>query len=265
MVHLLRPPRECLASEVEVLWYADGPLPPRLERIVPAGAMQLIVNLDTDILRWRSGPSLAREHRTSGSGICGVLDYPIGVHTADQLATAGVLFRPGGAAHFFDVPAHALAEPVVGLDGVWGADGATLREQLLSAPDPAAVLARLEAALTAHRTERAGPWPAADHATRLLEAGWPVRDVVAEVGVSASTFTRRFRETVGTTPKTYGRLRRLQRTLRSLPPAPDWARVALQAGYADQSHLIGEFRALTGVTPSAYRWRSPAESNHVVS
>ena len=31
-----------------------------------------------------------------------------------------------------------------------------------------------------------------------------------------------------------------------------WAEVALTAGYYDQSHLINEFRSITGITPARY-------------
>jgi AraC-like DNA-binding protein len=39
-----------------------------------------------------------------------------------------------------------------------------------------------------------------------------------------------------------------------------WARVAAELGYADQSHMIAEFRELSGLTPDALatgRWFHP--------
>jgi YesN/AraC family two-component response regulator len=35
------------------------------------------------------------------------------------------------------------------------------------------------------------------------------------------------------------------------PGAPGWAEIAREAGYADQAHLIREFRAFAGTTPTA--------------
>jgi AraC-like DNA-binding protein len=35
-------------------------------------------------------------------------------------------------------------------------------------------------------------------------------------------------------------------------PAPDWATLALDAGYFDQSHLIRDFAAFAGVTPAQF-------------
>jgi AraC-like DNA-binding protein len=45
--------------------------------------------------------------------------------------------------------------------------------------------------------------------------------------------------------------------------AVDWADFAAEHGYTDQAHLIHDFRELTGITPAAYRPRSPGEHNHV--
>ena len=41
------------------------------------------------------------------------------------------------------------------------------------------------------------------------------------------------------------------------------ARLALEAGYADQSHFSREFRELSGVSPAEYRVLRPASPNHV--
>ena len=36
----------------------------------------------------------------------------------------------------------------------------------------------------------------------------------------------------------------------------DWRRIARDAGYYDQAHLIGDFRELVGLTPGAYLRRA---------
>ena len=43
----------------------------------------------------------------------------------------------------------------------------------------------------------------------------------------------------------------------------DWAEAAMDLGYADQAHFVREFRAFSGLTPSEYRRRAPADPNHV--
>jgi AraC-like DNA-binding protein len=60
-------------------------------------------------------------------------------------------------------------------------------------------------------------------------------------------------------------VRRFQRVVRAAaqPTGTDWARLAAEAGYHDQAHLIHEFRVHAGRTPGDYRPRSPGEPNHV--
>jgi len=40
--------------------------------------------------------------------------------------------------------------------------------------------------------------------------------------------------------------------VRSLDDAPAWERIAAEAGYTDQSHLVRDFRALVGTTQQAF-------------
>jgi len=67
---------------------------------------------------------------------------------------------------------------------------------------------------------------------------------------------RAFGHAVGLGPKALTRVLRFRHALRAIgrvgrAPA-GWAAVAAAAGYADQSHLIREFKALAGVTPARY-------------
>ena len=54
-------------------------------------------------------------------------------------------------------------------------------------------------------------------------------------------------------PKTFCRVARLWKVLRSTADGGvNWAGLAADLGYSDQSHLVTEFRSLTGLTPG--RW-----------
>jgi AraC family transcriptional regulator len=66
----------------------------------------------------------------------------------------------------------------------------------------------------------------------------------------ASEFRRRYHSTVGE----YVRQLRVESACRALSLTDDaLAEIALQAGFADQSHFCKVFRRLTGLTPSQYR------------
>lgn len=77
-----------------------------------------------------------------------------------------------------------------------------------------------------------------------------VRDVADAIGISTRHLGRRFDAAVGYGPKTFARVARLERFVRSAAAADgDLATAALTAGYASQSHLGDEVRALTTLTP----------------
>ncbi|MEZ5085976.1 MAG: helix-turn-helix domain-containing protein [Tessaracoccus sp.] len=72
---------------------------------------------------------------------------------------------------------------------------------------------------------------------------------------SERTIQRALAETLGQGPKWISRRIRLQEVALALISRPDddVATIAADLGYTDQSHLTGDFRAVAGVTPDAYR------------
>lgn len=86
----------------------------------------------------------------------------------------------------------------------------------------------------------------------------PIGSLAREVGWSHKHLIRKFSQQVGHTPKTAARLLRFEhvcRRLDSREPA-HWDRLAADSGYADQSHLIRDFREFTGGTPAEFLARS---------
>jgi AraC-like DNA-binding protein len=81
----------------------------------------------------------------------------------------------------------------------------------------------------------------------------PGRAVAAELGISERTLQRALRHTLGLGPNDVARRIRLQEVVRRLSePEADMARLAADLGYADQAHLINEFRTVSGTTPGRY-------------
>ncbi|GAB96498.1 AraC-like DNA-binding protein [Kineosphaera limosa] len=82
-----------------------------------------------------------------------------------------------------------------------------------------------------------------------------VEDVAAAMNLSVRTVQRLTQRYVGLTPLTMIRRRRLQEAAVVAREDPDVTLAALAAdlGYADQAHLIRDFRDVLGFTPGAYR------------
>jgi AraC-like DNA-binding protein len=82
-----------------------------------------------------------------------------------------------------------------------------------------------------------------------------VRDISKEVGLSQRRFIEIFKAEVGMTPKLFSRVQRFQRaraTIHQQEETTDWADIAMECGYFDQSHLIRDFREFSGISPAAY-------------
>jgi hypothetical protein len=98
------------------------------------------------------------------------------------------------------------------------------------------------------------PARAADRAVREVlrgvhaDPGAPVSSHV--VGLSERQLRRRFQVAVGLSPKAYARVVRLHRAMALARAAgvPDWAEIAVRAGYYDQPHLLAEFRRAVGMS-----------------
>jgi AraC-like DNA-binding protein len=170
-------------------------------------------------------------------------------------------FKPGWSTPLLGVAAHALTDRIVTLEDIWGRPGHDLCAEVLGERDPAHVIDRIAHALAVRSRQTFEPSSGrlVRRAARLLEEEDVRVEVVAErLGVTARHLRRAFKESVGVGPKDFARTARLQRAIRMAAMSQDWGRIAADAGYYDQAHLVGEFRELVGLTPGAFVRRARA-------
>lgn len=172
-----------------------------------------------------------------------------------------VEFKPGWSTPLFGVPACELTDRYVALDAVWGPSSQDLLAELVADSSTTAVVTRLERAFTQFARPSWEPTSALlarEAAFLLQEVGARVELVADRLGVTARHLRRVFVENIGIGPKDFARSARLQRAVRLSSESRDWSRIAADAGYYDQAHLIADFRALVGLTPGAFAKRSAA-------
>jgi AraC-like DNA-binding protein len=263
-----RPPPQPLLPFVAAIWHFSGSFAHARERVLPTGSYQILVNLDADELRSWHGPGYRELQRIRGAALGGAFDEHFAIDTAEQKSIAGVTFRPGGVWPFFREPATETRARHLELETLWGAAGRTVRERLceaLARGGPEAVIAALGRILVERAVRPLARDALVEHAVRSLTER-PVGEVVSSVGLSPRRFIARFSEHVGLTPKRWVRVARFQAVVREIAAGRPvrWASVAAACGYFDQSHLIRDFRAFSGVAPTEYRPRAPGDGNHVV-
>jgi AraC-like DNA-binding protein len=168
---------------------------------------------------------------------------------------------PLGAYTLLGLPMDELSGQLVDLADVLGPQGRRLAEQLRETRSWRRRFALMDQFLLRQMDSGPQPSPEVGWAWRRLVASGgtePISRIAREVGWSHRHLIARFRQQIGLTPKTGARLIRLDAVWRRIDKhGPlDWGQVAAEAGYADQAHLIRDFRQFTGATPAAFLARA---------
>ena len=262
-MHIVRHlPSAPLARWVDCFWYSAGQLSAELEHgrhsALPTGAMDVVFNLYRD--RHRVLLADGNAIQTDGAIVHGAQSGYFIIPARSHGPVAGIHFRPGGGAALLGVPAHELSDQHVALSDLWGMRATHLRTRLLECTSPRQIFQTLEQALLAQQPHLQGPLvhPAISFALRNFAACSAVNRVApiqAATGYSARRFNALFEQAVGLTPKRFCRIQRLRAVVEQVARgAPiEWAQVAADSGYFDQSHLNRDFRLFSGVTPARYR------------
>jgi len=172
--------------------------------------------------------------------------------------TVAAMTRPGGLGAFVAGSAADYTDRVVPLGPAIGTDEPALLRALIAEPDEAARAARLAQALErAVDPGRAEPARQVAEVARLAETDRSIRrlaDLCARAGVTERTLQRLFLHNAGVSPTWVLRRYRLLEVAETVREGGQvsWAQVAADLGYADQAHLITDFRGATGQTPAAY-------------
>jgi AraC-like DNA-binding protein len=219
-------------------------------RILPDGCMDFVFDLDLGTAR-----------------LIGAMTRAEIVAPCAGTRLFGVRFLPGAAALLVDALACELKDQRVDLPELLHAELRRLPERMAEAKSDAERVRLLERELNARRAQlRADDrrLRAATSELRLSGGAKRVRELAVDTGVSERQLERLFQERVGVGPKIFARVMRLQRVVTLLRSdaaelrARSQAELALEAGYADESHLLRDFRELAAATP-----REVAREQHV--
>lgn len=257
-----RAPCPALRPFVSKVWASDSRATPGgRERVLPTGSMHLVVRLSAPLRVFDHAGDL--EGHVVGDAIVGGARASSYLRdTSAPVCSVGAQLRPGAGAALLGVPASALAERHTRLDEVWGPAGREAHARLSEVEDPARRLELFEAILVARVAARE-VHPAVARAIARFAEGAAVGEIVLETGYSHRGFTTLFEREVGIAPKRFQRVQRLQGALSAARLGTPWARIAIEHGYSDQSHLHRDLRELAGITPAAYARAAPRFSSHV--
>ena len=154
------------------------------------------------------------------------------------------------------MPMTELTDRMVALDDVLGAEGTALREELGNAPDWDRRFDIAEAFVLRKLAGADAPSPEIAWAFAKIAATGgraKVASIAGRIGWSRKHLARRFADEIGLGPKSVSRIVRLNRAMAAARAGDGgWAGIAADCGYADQAHLVREFRDLAGASPTAW-------------
>lgn len=240
-----------LAPWVACFWHIAGgatgcsPFP---HRVLPDGCADLLFDL---------------EHTFTAAELVGPMSHARVFGLSGKVELLGVRLRPGVIGTFSGIPANRLLDTALPL-----AELPQLRISVAELAEKTQLPARLELLSHCCRTRLAAlrqPDPVVRHAltqwAHAEQVALPAISVLTrDLGLSERAFERRFIAQVGLTPVAYRRLARFRAVLRlHAKGLRDWAQLAALTGFSDQSHLVRDCRAFTGLSPTG--WAATQEAH----
>jgi AraC-like DNA-binding protein len=208
------------------------------------------------ILAW-SGTVTVQGSRFDAGFVAGPADRYADTFTTGHAHGVQVDLTWLGARRLLGLPLDELAYRSVAVDDLWGRDGRLLLDRLAGTSGPGARLNLVEAFLRS-RALRADTVPPVVAGTAALLHRHRGRVGVAEMAerlvYGRQYVHRQVTRHLGLPPRTLARLLRFRAVAEAVRAGQvsqlGWAGLAAASGYADQSHLYRDFRALAGQTPA---------------
>lgn len=244
--------------------YESNEPTPRLHRGLPSPYLTFIIALDRPVIMGDSASQLARGDSVRLDVVAA------GLHTSAQyieqtVGQSGIQLavHPLAARSLFGVPAAELMGGTYDGADVLGPVARTVREELMDTRDWAHRFRHLDAFFNerAARNEADRIRPEVTEAWRWLthrHGTGVIGDLARHVFMSPRQLQTLFHRELGVGLKTFNRLLRFHRSVRTITDTAtsgrrvDLSAIASSCGYADHPHMTRDFLAFTGATPSGW-------------
>jgi AraC-like DNA-binding protein len=237
-------PPASLAPYVSWIWmvrWDRGDRPPYLQSVLPHPAANFVVETETTgtpaVLRTSSGlwgPPRSRFDRSLGG----------------RGRAIGIRFTPGGIAPFLTGPVSEIVDAMAPAPAGW----THAAEVVAATEDPADAVGILVDAIIPPTELDPNIEQVAD-AVALLEKDRSftrASQLADHLHLSVRTLHRLFADYVGLGPAWVIRRYRLHEATARASGTVDWAALAAELDYADQAHLVRDFTAMVGMSPTRY-------------
>ncbi len=242
-------PPAALAALVETYWVLDGEAESLFShRVMPDGCVDIIFDFlgeNYNRGRYAGIPELVGTMTSYFD-----LDY-----TSNVMLKIGIRFNPVAITAFTKVPVNELTNNIMLLSMIESLFDESFHErmnELVTIPDR---LAHISNYLISLLPRLLAPEERIVHAVNIIRntgGQITVARLSDEICLCSRQFERRFKQSVGISPKAFikvERFRQAQRYLKSHSGESMYS-AALNCGYYDDSHLFKEFKLLGGILPT---------------
>lgn len=228
-----------------------------VDRFLPNGDTEILIDFSDAPQFIYDNSSLKEIQACNHVWASGVRTEPITIPSGNGATMMVVSFKKGMAGPFFPFPMEEIADAVVDADLIWGSEFGDLRERLVGERDVARRFSIVEKFLLQMFAAKLEVNPCVEYAVNEMTRR-PDRISIArmndKIGYSQKHFTEMFRRSIGVTPKSYVKIMRFQKAVRTIDAARniEWDMVAQDCGFYDQAHFINDFKHFSGFTPERY-------------
>ena len=228
-----------------------------VDRFLPNGDTEILIDFHDTPQHIYDNNTLKEIQACHHVWTSGLRTEPITIPSGNGASMMVIGLKKGMAAPFFPFPMNEISDSVVDADLVWGSDFALLRERLLETKEIAVRFRILENFLITKFVSKMDLNPCVSFAVGEMTERPDAINIARmnnKIGYSQKHFTDIFRKQVGVNPKSYLKIMRFQKAVRTIDAADeiDWGTIALDCGFYDQAHFINDFKHFSGFTPEQY-------------
>ncbi|MBM9499039.1 helix-turn-helix transcriptional regulator [Leptospira sp. 201903071] len=193
-------------------------------------------------------------------GIAGLRKNPRLIYYSKKASMFLVNFQEGGAARFFKTPMNEIFGMNLSLDQLLPKSKTSdVEEKLSEAKTDEGRIGIVEEFLLSLFQESNADLLVLDSVQKIRNSKGNLRiqDLLKGMPISRDSYEKRFRQTIGTSPKQFANLIRMKTLIERYSPFRTLTDAALEAGYFDQAHFIRDFRSFSGQSPKDF-FRTPS-------
>jgi len=228
------------------------------DTVFPGGPMEIIFNLGEGV--WKSSVN-DKFSTTPPVELWGKLTQPLPIKSVGKNMMLGIRFYAHSAVYFLNEEMWEFNDQIADLRDLLGAPVRALHSRLRETSELNKRIQLIENFLTSRlsikerrlNNNNISMIGQIIKEMQLNDTPDHVETIANRHNISSRYLRKLFLQYTGVTPKLYNKINRFQHSLQLISESQSsLTSIAYEAGYADQSHFIRDFKSFTGFPPSAY-------------